>query len=52
MERSILKSLGLSTVHAIIEKHGGTIKVKYTCPEGTTFLIELPLVRITEDRLV
>jgi two-component system NtrC family sensor kinase len=44
--------LGLSTVHAIIEKHGGTIKVKYTCPEGTTFLIELPLVRITEDRLV
>jgi two-component system NtrC family sensor kinase len=44
--------LGLSTVHGIIEKHGGTIKVKETSSEGTTFLIELPLVKVTEDRLV
>ena len=44
--------LGLSTVHGIIEKHGGTIKVKETSPEGTTFLIELPLVKVTEDRLI
>ena len=39
--------LGLSTVHSIIEKHEGTIKVKETGPEGTAFLIELPLVKVT-----
>jgi signal transduction histidine kinase len=39
--------LGLGAVHGIIEKHGGTIKVKETGPEGTTFLIELPLVKVT-----
>jgi len=44
--------LGLSTVHGIIEKHGGTIKVKETSPEGTTFLIELPLVKMTEDAVI
>jgi len=41
--------LGLGAVKGIIEKHGGTIKVKYTCPEGTTFLIVLALVKVTED---
>ena len=44
--------LGLSTVQDIMEKHGGNIKVKYTCPEGTTFLIELPLVKIDEATLI
>ena len=44
--------LGLSTVKDIIEKHRGTIKVKNTGPEGTTFLMELPLIKVTEDRLV
>jgi len=42
----------LSTVKDIIEKHRGTIKVKETGPEGTTFLMELPLIKVTEDRLV
>jgi len=41
--------LGLGAVKSIIEKHGGSIKVKYTCPEGTTFLIELPLYRVPES---
>ncbi|MFB0521601.1 MAG: ATP-binding protein, partial [Desulfatiglandales bacterium] len=41
--------LGLGAVKSIIEKHGGSIKVKYTCPEGTTFLIELPLYRVSES---
>jgi len=41
--------LGLGTVKSIIEKHRGKIKVKYTCPQGTTFLIELPLFKVTED---
>jgi two-component system NtrC family sensor kinase len=44
--------LGLSTVKDIIEKHGGAITVKYTCPEGTTFLIELPLVKVDEAALI
>jgi two-component system NtrC family sensor kinase len=44
--------LGLGTVKSIIEKHGGKIKVKETSPEGTTFLIELPLLKVTENSLV
>jgi two-component system NtrC family sensor kinase len=41
--------LGLGTVKSIIEKHRGKIKVKETSPEGTTFLIELPLFKVTEN---
>jgi len=44
--------LGLSKVREIIEKHGGNIKVKDTCSEGTTFLIELPLVKVDEATMV
>ncbi len=44
--------LGLSTVRDIIEKHKGTIGVKETSPEGTTFLIELPLVKVKERTLI
>jgi two-component system NtrC family sensor kinase len=44
--------LGLSTVRDILEKHGGNIRVKFTCPEGTTFLIELPLVKVDEATLI
>jgi signal transduction histidine kinase len=44
--------LGLGTVQGIIEKHRGKIKVKETSPKGTTFHIELPLFRITEDSLL
>jgi len=44
--------LGLSTVKDIIEKHGGSITVKDTCPEGTTFLIELPLVKVDESTMI
>ena len=40
-----------SWVKSIIEKHGGKIKVKYTSPKGTTFLIELPLFKVTENNL-
>jgi two-component system NtrC family sensor kinase len=35
--------LGLSTSLGIIHESGGRISVKETSPEGTTFLIELPL---------
>jgi two-component system, NtrC family, sensor kinase len=35
--------LGLSTAYGIIKDNGGEISVKRTGPEGTTFLITLPL---------
>jgi signal transduction histidine kinase len=36
--------LGLSLSHGIIERHGGRISVESAPGEGTTFVIELPLV--------
>ena len=36
--------LGLSISHGIIERHGGRISVESSPGQGTTFLIELPLV--------
>ena len=41
--------LGLGTVKSIIEKHRGKISVKETSPKGTTFLIELPLFKVTKN---
>ena len=41
--------LGLGTVKSIIEKHRGKIRVKETSSKGTTFLIELPLFKVTEN---
>lgn len=35
--------LGLSTVYGLIQENKGHIGVKQTSPEGTTFLVELPL---------
>ena len=35
--------LGLSTAYGITQESGGGISVKETSPEGTTFLVELPL---------
>ena len=35
--------LGLSTVYGIVRENQGRISVKDTGPEGTTFLVELPL---------
>ncbi len=41
--------LGLSTSYGIIKENGGDISVKETGPEGTTFLVELPLYVPSED---
>jgi len=35
--------LGLSTSYGIVKENGGHISIKNTGPEGTTFLVELPL---------
>ncbi len=34
--------LGLSIAYGLVEEHGGTISIKETSPDGTTFLVELP----------
>jgi len=41
--------LGLSTSLGIIQESGGRISVKETGPQGTTFLVELPLFVPEED---
>jgi protein-histidine pros-kinase len=38
--------LGLPIARAILEAHGGTVRIARTGPEGTTFVIELPLARL------
>jgi PAS domain S-box-containing protein len=35
--------LGLSTVYGIVKKNKGNVTIKGTGPEGTTFLLDLPL---------
>ncbi len=41
--------LGLSTSYGIVEENGGRITVKSTGPEGTTFLITLPLYQVSSE---
>lgn len=41
--------IGLSLVNRIIEIHHGTIKVESSQGEGTTFIISLPVLAITES---
>ena len=36
--------LGLPICRQLIEQHGGTIRVESRCGEGTTFIIELPVM--------
>jgi signal transduction histidine kinase len=36
--------LGLSIVHGIVERHGGTIEVDSTVGKGTTFTVSIPLL--------
>ena len=43
--------LGLSTSYGIIKENGGDISVKDTGPDGTVFIVELPLYRASDDIL-
>jgi len=36
--------LGLSMVKAVVDHHGGKIECRSVVDQGTTFLLELPLV--------
>ena len=40
--------LGLSTVYGLVKENGGEVSVKSTGPEGTIFLLDLPLYRPSE----
>lgn len=44
--------LGLSICKAIAEAHGGSIAVTSELGKGTTFMVELPMARITSDAAV
>jgi two-component system CheB/CheR fusion protein len=41
--------IGLSLVKSLVEMHGGTISVKSEYAKGTEFIIELPIVTVSED---
>jgi signal transduction histidine kinase len=42
--------LGLSISYGIIQKHLGRIYVEETSPQGTTFVIELPTSKESQDQ--
>jgi histidine kinase len=42
--------LGLSISYGIIQKHLGRIYVERTGPEGSVFVIELPVYHEVEDK--
>ncbi|GJM84025.1 hypothetical protein HMSSN139_65210 [Paenibacillus sp. HMSSN-139] len=41
--------LGLSIVKHLVELHHGTIRVESKVGEGTTFILELPLMHALDD---
>jgi len=41
--------LGLATVHEIVAKHKGTVDIQSSAGEGTTFVIQLPLLQKEVD---
>lgn len=44
--------MGLSMVFGIVKNHGGTIRVRSEVGVGTTFLVYLPAVQVTDDGMI
>lgn len=42
--------LGLSVVYGIIKSHNGKVEVEDSTPEGTTFKITIPLIKLDEKK--
>ncbi len=42
---SLRSGLGLSVIHGIVKRHGGSVMVESACGRGTTFRVFLPLAR-------
>jgi len=41
--------MGLTVVQKILQDHGGDVTVERTSPEGTTFIVRVPLAPSTEN---
>ncbi len=45
------KGLGLSTAHAIVKEHHGTIEVETQADKGTTFTIIIPVIQSNNSHI-
>lgn len=44
-----MAGLSLSTVHGIVARHGGRVKVKDNPPQGAIFEVSFPIVEVSKD---